>query len=465
MNGFGESSRLFQAYKRGPPSTTSSPQNDFGESEDLAPEEEGLDLEEYDYDPHAELQHRRAELDNKLKSTFESIFAKYERDFDGIGDEIDLATGEIVVNNGHLLQMLNERDAGLEYDDDEVEDSENDESVSGDGWSDDREGSSRDGVLNGVVDDSDQVSEEQDDEEDSEGEEEDTSTTEDSMDDDDMILRGFTQANRFMEASPSPDLGMPVNKPLAKSQSFRRDPSTRQGKDTSNHGDIIHQFGTELGTQIVNYISEQEKLARQAHVEPAWRVPELPKIARRSHTLPRNDLSGSATERASSPEASTSVWAIPGIERRMVKQAKPSRHRPFDTENSIAEERVILRRNDFTREEDETMLDYIAKAQQAGRSLYSVLLWKQLAAQVSVSPTIYRVLLTNTSIHDTHGVLGKQDTDESFTLHQTLKNPFARPLQMILTRNPLPLIDKQPLLILIQADQPESESLLRETQE
>lgn len=62
--------------------------------------------------PDADLQKRRARNDNRLKSIFESIFDKYGKDFDGIGDEIDLRTGEIVVNNGHLLGMTNERDAG-----------------------------------------------------------------------------------------------------------------------------------------------------------------------------------------------------------------------------------------------------------------------------------------------------------------------------------------------------------------
>ena len=59
-----------------------------------------------------ELHVRRAQNDRRLKSIFESIFEKYERDFDGIGDEIDMETGEIVVNNGHLQRMTSERDTG-----------------------------------------------------------------------------------------------------------------------------------------------------------------------------------------------------------------------------------------------------------------------------------------------------------------------------------------------------------------
>ena len=59
-----------------------------------------------------DLQERRVRNDLQLKSRFETIFEKYSKDFEGIGDEIDMRTGEIVVNNGHILGMTNERDVG-----------------------------------------------------------------------------------------------------------------------------------------------------------------------------------------------------------------------------------------------------------------------------------------------------------------------------------------------------------------
>ena len=75
-----------------------------------------------------DLHARRAQNDFRLKSIFESIFDKYGKDFDGIGDEIDMETGEIVVNNGHLLGMTNERDAGNgEYSCEELGDSNDDD--------------------------------------------------------------------------------------------------------------------------------------------------------------------------------------------------------------------------------------------------------------------------------------------------------------------------------------------------
>ncbi|KAL6239300.1 hypothetical protein BDW75DRAFT_137203 [Aspergillus navahoensis] len=49
-----------------------------------------------------DLQEARAQNDLRLKSIFEEIFEKYGRDFTEVGDEIDLRTGEITVNNGHI---------------------------------------------------------------------------------------------------------------------------------------------------------------------------------------------------------------------------------------------------------------------------------------------------------------------------------------------------------------------------
>lgn len=66
--------------------------------------------------PGAELHEQRARNDLRLKSAFESIFEKYGKDFSRIGDEIDLETGEIVVDHGHLSTMKSEVDPGREED-------------------------------------------------------------------------------------------------------------------------------------------------------------------------------------------------------------------------------------------------------------------------------------------------------------------------------------------------------------
>ncbi|KAI9171697.1 hypothetical protein HJFPF1_01186 [Paramyrothecium foliicola] len=65
-------------------------------------------------DPDYKLSLQRAYADHKFQATMAHIFEKYSRDFEGIGDEIDMVTGEIVVNNGHLDRMRNEADVGLD---------------------------------------------------------------------------------------------------------------------------------------------------------------------------------------------------------------------------------------------------------------------------------------------------------------------------------------------------------------
>ncbi|KAM0353465.1 hypothetical protein ACHAPU_001475 [Fusarium lateritium] len=61
-------------------------------------------------DPDIQFALKRANSDHKLKSTMAHIIEKYSRNFEGIGDEIDMVTGEIVVNNGHLRSMRDEGD-------------------------------------------------------------------------------------------------------------------------------------------------------------------------------------------------------------------------------------------------------------------------------------------------------------------------------------------------------------------
>lgn len=63
-------------------------------------------------DPVYQLEQARARASNRLKSRFEDIFAKYEKDFTGIGDEIDLRTGKVVVNNGHLQSITSVQEFG-----------------------------------------------------------------------------------------------------------------------------------------------------------------------------------------------------------------------------------------------------------------------------------------------------------------------------------------------------------------
>ncbi|KAF2719920.1 hypothetical protein K431DRAFT_103495 [Polychaeton citri CBS 116435] len=92
----------------------------------------------------SQLQRDRNANNLRLKRRFEDIFEKYARDFTGVGDEIDISTGDVVVDNGHLEHMRHEVDPGnaassqfvqafadnLEHeDDDEEEDGEEGEEL------------------------------------------------------------------------------------------------------------------------------------------------------------------------------------------------------------------------------------------------------------------------------------------------------------------------------------------------
>ncbi|KAJ4394076.1 hypothetical protein N0V93_003293 [Gnomoniopsis smithogilvyi] len=101
---------------------TAGAQSDTEDDDELFLEPEELNQRR---DPSFVLAKGRAKAATQLKSRFEDIFAKYERDFTGIGDEIDLATGEVVVDNGHLSSMRSMKDWIV--DDDQDEDGEGDE--------------------------------------------------------------------------------------------------------------------------------------------------------------------------------------------------------------------------------------------------------------------------------------------------------------------------------------------------
>ncbi|KAI0473961.1 hypothetical protein GGR56DRAFT_649792 [Xylariaceae sp. FL0804] len=61
-----------------------------------------------------QLDKKRAKAEARLKSGFESIFEKYGKDFTDVGDEIDLRSGEVVTDNGHLRSLQDERDGQRE---------------------------------------------------------------------------------------------------------------------------------------------------------------------------------------------------------------------------------------------------------------------------------------------------------------------------------------------------------------
>ena len=63
----------------------------------------------------AEIDRLKQINNRRLKNAFEDIIQKYSKDFSNVGDEIDLDTGEIIINNGHISRMRDEQDTGLRH--------------------------------------------------------------------------------------------------------------------------------------------------------------------------------------------------------------------------------------------------------------------------------------------------------------------------------------------------------------
>ncbi|RWA09630.1 hypothetical protein EKO27_g5491 [Xylaria grammica] len=65
-------------------------------------------------DPMYQLDKSRAKAATRLKSTFEDIFAKYGKDFEGDDDVINLYTDEIEIDNGHVQSLKSQKDGATE---------------------------------------------------------------------------------------------------------------------------------------------------------------------------------------------------------------------------------------------------------------------------------------------------------------------------------------------------------------
>lgn len=394
----------------------------YYDDDDFVVEEEEEDIEEPppDLDPESDFQQKRARLDYKLKSTFEAIFEKYGKNFDGVGDEIDLATGEIVVNNGHILDMLDERDAG-DVDGTQSVPTEITEE-SGD-------------IPSSVIE---EISDSDEDDEEGSGDASDGEALED-----DLILRGFALANRF--SKPSPELGSLRNPPRP---SIRPPTSHRQppGPSTKipnpglpSQAEILTRFGPQLGPQIAEYVSKQsvpkdnvrESIwrapeisafnprenavepawrtpevsafkTRDSAVEPAWRAPELPAFKLRRQVVREPVVLPPQLEPSPSPEEATSIWALPkrgrkkkpsiGSYAHMGGESSGARHREeygldpagysFRMEDDRKASPVRKKWKKFTEEDDQILLDWVNYAKQQGLAL-NYPTWKKLEAKVS----------------------------------------------------------------------------------
>ncbi|KAI3324753.1 hypothetical protein HD806DRAFT_534217 [Xylariaceae sp. AK1471] len=84
----------------------------YGSDEEEDQDELSLTPVQFDtiQDPMYQLDKGRAKAATRLKSTFEDIFEKYGKDFDGADDVINFYTDEIEVDNGHVQSLENGKD-------------------------------------------------------------------------------------------------------------------------------------------------------------------------------------------------------------------------------------------------------------------------------------------------------------------------------------------------------------------
>ncbi|EXJ90993.1 hypothetical protein A1O1_04100 [Capronia coronata CBS 617.96] len=259
--------------------------------------------------------------DHLLKSRFESIFEKYSHDFTGVGDEIDIVKGKVVVNNGHLEGMEDEADVG------EIHDEELD-------------GKSFLKAIAMESDGEDQASTEEADDliTSIEGIAEDTAMSDDETSSEDGQDESFTTPERSQspyftppdlhkpphtkdavqehfpgakadaydsdkdslfevcdqQRSSSPDSLFEVASPaLARDDPVRHSSRTSPVRDEPEESAILQKYGPQIGKEVLEMLRKARNTAIEAQVEPAWRLP--PDLVTPKPSKPTRSASGSKT--------------------------------------------------------------------------------------------------------------------------------------------------------------------------
>ena len=219
--------------------------------------------------PDVELHKRRVHNDMKLKSRFEAIFEKYSKDFSGVGDIIDFEKDEIVVNNGHIANMLDEKDPG--------NDSE---------WSDDPD---------------------------------------DPLSDDDIATRPMQEIipdSQGLDSSDDDPLGMPEEVIPFANSSFHQwravstsEGKTKRGRDgKANTARQTHAFSSPirpLHPSASQKVHPPPIFQDKPFIERSWRFPPLPEDSNVQLALPSpsfSDQDESEPTRSVSPPG-ISIWA------------------------------------------------------------------------------------------------------------------------------------------------------------
>ncbi|OCT51303.1 hypothetical protein CLCR_08290 [Cladophialophora carrionii] len=327
---------------------------------------------------------RRKRNDLLLKSRFESIFEKYSHDFSGIGDEIDMNSMTVVVNNGHLQSMENETDPGGLHnmrgqtllramteaisDDDEAR----------------YDNLDADEVMNSIEEMAESAAMAEDQEE-----------TVSMNSDEELFLPvhprpayvtppGSTESQNTIQsdlANSDHDSLFEARRPrhssspdsLFESKLERVDSdATEPHRDyTSLDGEvdddaILQKFGPQVGREVLTVIQRARNSAYQAHIEPAWRIPasiappEQAKPTSTSRTPPSSIFAASEIQRPGSPEHNKSLWKRPRFRstKRAAHQARALRRIRAESEDPLQEDFNEVEEEDQTGFSDEAISDW-----------------------------------------------------------------------------------------------------------
>ena len=237
----------------------------------------------------ADLDRLRAQNDMLLKSRFESIFAKYSEDFSGIGDEIDLNTGQITINNGHLATMGSEKDTGMAM---ERSASPRDPNAVANGRSmlramtlaPDREDSyfeddNAEDVIHSIETIAGVITISSDDNGSNESEDDFDSFDDENPNAPQGAMDALFQIPRPQQQDSDTDSlfgGQPDRESSPDSLFAEDTPPTSASVDRNpEEQDIISKFGQNVGQDVLDYLATRPNVEHQ--IEPAWRIPvDLP---------------------------------------------------------------------------------------------------------------------------------------------------------------------------------------------
>jgi hypothetical protein len=308
-------------------------------------------------------------------------------------------------------------------------------------------------MLDEEIEDDEDIEEDEVEDEDSED-----ALSEDDMMEDDIILRGFTQATRFIQPAPNLEPSHAPSRPRQDIQRPRISRPSMQSKPLPSREEILSQFGPQLGPEIIQYVSQKKvperpqvepawtvpdilpvaPRRRESNIEPAWRVPEIPVSAPRKRPLLKTVILQPEVERSPSPDTAPSLWAPIGKRRQRRRRTNPTLgegqsmgvvgsypsyhaahvappfgHRSMVDFDANQMPRQRKKRTTFTAEDDRIMLDAVARARKHDFILPASF-WEELAAQVRRICMFWGNFISNKhSIHITLLEVGKQDTSQN----------------------------------------------------